>query len=166
MGELLYHVDENDTVIGSIDRELAHETLLLHRSGMVFLRNSHNNYFIARRANKPTFPNVFDTASSFHVTYGESYDEATVREFKEETGLETKLRYLGKFFYKDPPEYEMVAVYFAESDEEPRLDPTEASSGEWKSLTDIEKIVTGGNVAPWLRDGFKVLKRVINERLI
>jgi isopentenyldiphosphate isomerase len=158
MGELLYHVDENDKVIGSVEREVAHEILLLHRSGMVFLRNSRNKYFITRRANKPTFPNVFDTASSFHVTYGESYDQAVRREFKEETGIETNFRYLGKFVHKDPPEYEMVVVYLAESDKSPFLDPNESLSGEWKTLEEVEKMVAGGNVTPWLRDGFKLLK--------
>src|SRR5207244_12184401 len=49
------------------------------------------------------FPGCWDSSSSFHVTFGETYEQAARGELKEETGISAPLTYLGKFSYHIPP---------------------------------------------------------------
>ncbi|MBU0952915.1 MAG: NUDIX domain-containing protein [Nanoarchaeota archaeon] len=155
--ELLYHVTDADEVLGPIDRDKAHKEERLHRTGMVFVKNTAGKYFIVRRAAKPTFPNCYDSPVSFHVVFGETYDDAAHREYKEETGLDTDLQFIGKFRHYDPPERQIVSVYLAITDEEPRLDVHEAVSGAWYTERDVREIIASGDVTPWLRDGFRLV---------
>ncbi|HLD41434.1 MAG TPA: NUDIX domain-containing protein, partial [archaeon] len=97
MPELLYQVDEQDTVLGPIERKEAHKNLRLHRSGMVFIANSKGQIFIQNRAKTETFPDCYDSSSAFHIKFGESYEEAAHRELFEETAIKTELRLIGKF---------------------------------------------------------------------
>lgn len=143
MGELLYLVDTDDNVLGSIDRDQAHKTLALHRSGMIFILNKQNRIFIQQRAKtKKTFPGVYDAGSTFHIVYGESYKEAAERELFEETGIKGSLKLLSKFLHKDPPEYQIAVVFSCHSDETITLDPEEAASGEWMDVEQVDKVIS------------------------
>lgn len=158
MAELLYLVDEQDNVIRPIDRDEAHRTLALHRSGISFILNRKKEVFLQHRApTKKTFPGLYDSTSSFHVAFGESYREAADRELTEECGISVPLEYLGKFRHLDPPDNQIVAVFIGYAEEITRLDPEEAVGGKWCSLESVEKIVKEGKVTPWLRDGYKIL---------
>ncbi len=43
--EHLYHVDKDDSVVGKVSREKAHDDLLRHRTGIMFLVNKKIEYF-------------------------------------------------------------------------------------------------------------------------
>ena len=159
--EMLWYVDEEDRVIGSVSRDEAHRNMLLHRTGIVFLFDSEDRVFLQHRANKPTFPNRYDASSSFHVTYGEDYETAAKRELQEETGVRVALRYVGKFVHHDSPEHQIVAVFVGSYDGKIRLDPTEAVNGIWYEQEAADKIIKGGNVTPWLRDGWKLWQKTL-----
>ncbi len=112
--ELLYRVKPDDSVVGPVERDRAHAEGILHRSGMIFLVRSDGRILIQRRnAARETYPESYDSSCSFHVTFGESYEEAAKRELIEEIGLSAPVTYLGKFAHYDPPENEMVAVSHA-----------------------------------------------------
>ena len=98
---------KDDSVLGSIERSKAHLDQILHRSGMTFLVRSDGTILIQRRSPNTTFPGCWDSSSSFHVTFGEIYEQAAIRELKEETGVSATITYLGKFTYRVPPENEM-----------------------------------------------------------
>ena len=155
--EMLFHVNEADEVLGQIRRREAHRKELLHRSGMVFLVNSHGDILITMRsAAKETFPSRYDASVTFHVTYGETYAESAQRETMEEIGIDAPLTYLGKFRHYDPPEHQMVAVFLCTSDREPIVDRGEFSSHHFYSRTEIDRIIRNATITPWLRDGWKV----------
>jgi isopentenyl-diphosphate delta-isomerase len=157
--EMLYHVDESDLVLGSVERERAHREGILHRTGIVFVVRSDEKILLQRRsAEKRTFPNRYDTSASFHVKFGESYEEAAKRELKEETGLSAPLEYLGKFTHRDPPEYQIVAVFLCRSDEDIQIDSSEAIGADFHQKEQIDEIVASKPVTPWLRDGWKLAK--------
>lgn len=61
------------------------------------------------------FPDRYDCSCAFHVTFGETYEEAAKRELREETGISGRLEYLGKFSHQDPPENQIVAVFNCKS---------------------------------------------------
>ncbi len=89
--ELLYQVTKDDSYIGSVERSVAHRDQILHRAGMMFLIRSDGKILLQRRsATRASFPSSWDSSSSFHVTFGESYQQAAKRELKEETGLSAR----------------------------------------------------------------------------
>jgi len=157
--ELLYHVREDDSVVGPVERKRAHSEGILHRAGMVFLKRSDGKVLVQRRSKtKETFPDSYDSSCSFHVKFGESYDEAARRELGEEAGITSQLTYLGKFTHFDPPENEIVAVFVSESDEAVKIDLDESSVMEFWSKEEIDSVVDCKGTSPWLRDAWKLLR--------
>src|SRR5260370_42126101 len=72
--------------------------------GMIFLARSDGKILLQRRSpNNKIFPNCWDSSSSFHVTFGESYEQAARRELREETAVSALFEYLGKFWCHVPP---------------------------------------------------------------
>jgi isopentenyldiphosphate isomerase len=157
--EWLWHVSEGDEPIGRVERGKAHEKMAMHRAGIVFLVDKQNRVYVTRRAaSKKIFPKCYDASSSFHVSYGEGYDEAARREAMEELGLSKPLTKIGKFSHYDVPESQFVAVFVMDYDgEKIRLDPKEASGGRFHQLEEVGRIVREELVTPWLRDGFLIL---------
>ena len=150
---------EDDSVVGPIERKRAHSEGILHRTGMVFLRRSDGKVLVQRRSKtKDTFPDSYDSSCSFHVRFGETYDEAARRELIEETGISSQLTYLGKFTHFDPPENEIVAVFASQSDEAVKIDPAESSVMEFWSKEEVDGIVDDKSTSPWLRDAWKLLR--------
>lgn len=155
MDEMLYHVDDNDSVLGQIDRSKAHKKAFLHRTGIVFLMNSEDRILICKRnSNKKTFPSCYDSSVSFHVTYGETYEESAKRETKEEIRIEAHLQPIGKFIHQDPPEYQIVAVFLCISDANPVIDRTEFSEEFLLFVDEVERLVQKERVTPWLKYGW------------
>ena len=157
--EMLYHVNEEDEVIGSISREDAHNNMWLHRSGIVFLMNSFGKTFVTYRGDKPTFDHCNDSSVSFHYTYDEESEFGARREMMEELSIDADLVYIGKFVHRDPPEYQVVHVYVCRTDEIP--DVKEALYGEFHTHDEIDEIVRNNRITPWLRDGWRMIRNSI-----
>src|SRR2546426_9361813 len=156
--ELLYHVTKDDSVLGSVERSKAHLDQIDHRAEKIFLIRSNGKILLQRRSlSKTTFPNLWDSSSSFHVTFGESYEQAARRELEEETGVSALLTYLGKFVYHVPPENEIVAVFFCRSDDPIRIDHVESSEASFHTRDEVNTIVSSESAAPWLTKGWKIL---------
>ena len=156
--EKLYHVDEQDEVVGSVNRDRAHSEEILHRSGIVFLQRSSREILIQYRSSRKTiFPSCYDASAAFHVTFGETYADAASRELKEETGVSTELRNVGKFKHHDSPEHQFVAVFIGASDSPIKIDRSEASDAAFYSKKEVDRIVVSESVTPWLRHGWKIV---------
>jgi isopentenyldiphosphate isomerase len=157
--EQVYHVTPDDMVIGPLERDRAHSEGLLHRSGMVFLSRPDGRVLVQHRSSrKKTFPDRRDASCAFHVSYGESYEDAARRELAEECGLSASLRLVAKFVHRDPPEYQIVAVFVGQSDSPVRVDPDESVGAEFLSREEIDDVVRGGRITPWLRDGWPLVR--------
>ncbi len=155
--EELYHVTEDDSVVGRVERDQAHDKSILHRSGIVFVIRPDRRILIQNRSpSKRIFPNRYDCSCAFHVKFGESYDEAAKRELREETGINGVLEYLGKFSHHDPPENQIVAVFKCQSNGHIQIDKTEATGANFYSKSEVDEIVATKKVTPWLRDGWKL----------
>ncbi len=108
---------------------------------MIFLIRSDGKILLQRRSpSNATFLGCWDSSSSFHVTFGESYEQAARRELKEEAGVSTSLTYLGKFAYHVPPENEIVAVFSCRSDDAIRIDHAESSEASFHTRDDVNVI--------------------------
>jgi len=156
--ELLYHVTKDDSVLGSIERSKAHLDQILHRAGMIFLARSDGKILLQRRSSSnKIFPNCWDSSSSFHVTFGESYEQAARRELREETGVSALFEYLGKFSYHVPPENEIVAVFSCKSDDSIRFDQAESSEASFHTRDEVSVMARSQAAAPWFGRGWRLL---------
>jgi len=155
--ELLYHVTKDDSVIGSVERSKAHLDQVRHRSGMIFLTRFDGKILLQRRSpSNKIFPNCWDSSSSFHVTFGESYEQAARRELNEETGVSVPLNYLGKFLYHVHPENEIVAVFSCRGDDPVRIDRAESSEASFYTRDEVSAIAESAAAAPWLGKGWRI----------
>jgi isopentenyl-diphosphate Delta-isomerase len=87
----------------------AHRLRLWHRASHVWIYNSKGDILLQKRAEcKPTFPGLWDISTAGHVSAGQSYEEAAVREAFEEIGIIVKASELKKIevkkIFQDGPE--------------------------------------------------------------
>ena len=84
----------------------------------------------------------YTSSASGHLSAGEDYAIAAVRELEEELGLKADVEFLGIFPADGPmTSYEHSGLYRATTDETPTFDPGEILSGEFHSLEEIESMV-------------------------
>lgn len=95
-------VNEQDEVLGSMEKLKAHEEGRLHRAFSIFLFNDKNEMLLQQRAaTKYHSPNLWTNACCSHPMPNENLDAATVRRLKEELGLENiSLKKEFSFIYK------------------------------------------------------------------
>lgn len=157
--EFLYWVDKKDVVLGKIERKEAHAKKILHRSGVVLVFDSRGRVFLTKRSpQKKIFPNCWDCACSFHVQYGQSYDESAQAELFEETKIKTKPEFLGKLMLDKDPDHLIVAVYAVVHDGEIILDSHEASAGKFYGQKEAGQIMAKEKTTHWLPEAWQVYK--------
>lgn len=85
--EQLDLVDEYDKVIGVAPRDEVHAKGLLHREVHVWVYTPEGKIVWQRRAPHKSFGGKFDATAGGHVSSGENYLSAALRELEEETGI-------------------------------------------------------------------------------
>ena len=92
--EIVDKVDINDQVIGVTNKVEAHENGYIHRVAAIFVFTPDNNLLVQLRKKD----GLMDHSVGGHVKQGESYDEAALRELKEELGIDAEIKNLGTFY--------------------------------------------------------------------
>ena len=178
MNELLIQVDEQDNVIGPVERLNAHlDNGILHRGLMVIIKNDENKILLTQRSKDrpdlgfpPPFPSFWDITIAGHPKWGQTdYVAQMVNELKEELGLEakvSKVKYLGKFQYHAPdPTYpnpktastfrlserEICGVGVLQTNEKPILDSKELQASMWIPREELPAKIKSLKMAPWAR---------------
>lgn len=96
--ELLDVVNDKDEVIGHADIDKVHADKLLHRIVHVLIMNHAGEIALQWRSKKRSFcPQHWSTAVGGHVQSGETYEQAAIRECREELG--TTIPKMKKTFY-------------------------------------------------------------------
>jgi isopentenyl-diphosphate delta-isomerase len=88
--ELVWVVDESNTVLGSATRSEMREKNLIHRCSYVMILNDNKGkeLFVQKRVDfKETYPSLYDPAPGGVVGCDESYEENALREIEEEMGI-------------------------------------------------------------------------------
>jgi isopentenyl-diphosphate delta-isomerase type 1 len=190
MMELLIQVDEDDTVVGPIERLKAHlDDGILHRGLMVVVRNSNGMVLLSQRSMErvdlgfpPLFPGFWDISLAGHPKWGQTdYVTQMINEVQEELGIETtgtKVEYVGKFRYHaaDPSypnpstaptfrlsEREVCAVGVLHTDESPTLNSIELQASMWVEVGEIAHKLESLKVAPWARIMLKSFPQILKE---
>lgn len=158
-GRQLYRVDPLDQVEGSIDRTQAHEDLVLHRAGLVFLKRPNGDFMIRRSASAQRgAPSGVDASASFHVEFGDTYSEAAAQELERETGVVAQLAYLGKFRQLDPPENQIIAVFSGASGSQVRAGPVQPVGWDWLSKGEVDKLIATSESTPWMATAWRLVR--------
>jgi isopentenyl-diphosphate delta-isomerase type 1 len=176
MSELLAQVDEQDDVIGSVERRRAHlDDGILHRGLIVVVKNDENKILLTQRSMdrpdlgfSPLFPGFWDITIAGHPKWGQTdYVTQMVAEVREELGIEAKageVKYLGKFQYHAPdPTYpnpetsstfrlserEICGVGVLYINDDPVLDSIELQASMWVEAEELTHKLSSLKMAPW-----------------
>jgi 16S rRNA (adenine1518-N6/adenine1519-N6)-dimethyltransferase len=123
-------VDECDRVIGSAARGEVHGNNLRHRAVHMLLFNKAGEVFLQKRSrSKDRHPLTWDSSAAGHVEAGEEYDQAAMRELREELGLETPLTRLVRLPASEQTGQEFIWVYTGRWDGPIVFDPAEIDAG-------------------------------------
>lgn len=145
MKENIILVDKNDKKIGIEEKILVHKEGKLHRAFSVFIFNSKEELLLQKRAtNKYHSPNLWTNTCCGHPREGEEIIEAARRRLKEEMGFSCLLAEKYSFIYKikfenNLFEHEYDHVLFGKYNNDPNINPEEASSFKWINLNDLKK---------------------------
>ena len=152
-------VDEDDKVIGKTTRQEIHDKRLIHRSVMFFIFDKKGRIFVTQRTkNKEFYKEYWSIVLGGHINSGETYEEAAIRECKEETGIESKPVFMRFFKQRIPEEKENVKVFAFYTDKIPKIDPFEIKQGKFMTMKELENKLKNEKFLPETNDLLKILK--------
>jgi len=138
-------VDEQDNEIGVMDKLEAHQKGLLHRAFSVFVFNKKNEMLLQKRAvEKYHSGGLWTNSCCSHPAENETVLNAGHRRLKEEMNYQCDLHEGFHFIYKvaldnDLTEYELDHVLIGLSNDNPIINPEEASDFKWISIPQVLK---------------------------
>ncbi len=138
-------VNNKDQEIGIMEKLEAHQKGLLHRAFSIFIFNSKGELLLQKRAlHKYHSPGLWTNTCCSHPKPKETNIEAANRRLKEEMGLQTDLTHAFHFIYRVEfdnglTEYELDHVFYAYSDEIPKINPDEVHEYKYISNDELEK---------------------------
>lgn len=157
--ELFYWVDANDSELGSITRAEAHDgTHKIHRSIIVIITTKQGEMLLQQRSlQKDKEPGLWSCAVGGHLTYGQTYDQAALRETEEELGIKVKPKKLHKILIKKDFETEYSTIYLVTLAKRVSLtpDPTEVEQVAWVPTKELKEFITINPTTGWT---FQALK--------
>jgi isopentenyl-diphosphate Delta-isomerase len=164
--EIVDHVDEQDNVLERRPLRECVELGLLHRAIVVILLDSsEKQVYLQRRAESKSFyPGFWSASCTGHVSSGESYHSAALREVREELGLVTPLRELFKFLspkWKNGEriEWEYIGVFEGNTnDQKIILQEEEVQEGKYVTLDALADLIRA-NVDNFTPDSVIAYKR-------
>ncbi len=136
--EIFDVIDENDNVVGTTTRAQAHkDPSLVHRCVGILVFRSDGTVFLQRRSmTKDKYPGYWTCSATGHVDSGETYDQAAVRELREEAGIADTppLEELTTTVIQYPNETERMRFYRCRSDAKITTHPVEIMDGMYVDL--------------------------------
>ncbi|MDR2122051.1 MAG: isopentenyl-diphosphate Delta-isomerase [Flavobacteriaceae bacterium] len=143
--EYVILVNENDEVIGEMEKQEVHEKGLLHRAFSIFIFNKDQELLIQQRAKaKYHSPLKWTNACCSHPRKGETYFEAAHRRLQEELGFDCELSEKFHFIYKADvggglTEHELDRVFVGEYNGNINPAPLEVESVRWIARDELKK---------------------------
>ena len=163
----LYHVNENDEVIGKVNEEEAHKRHLLHKSVHILLTNSKGEIFCRQRSlKKKRYPGYWSTSVGAHVMYGETYEDAIYRALKETLGIDCKLKMIGKDRIEDDVENEISALFVGHYDGKLKFNFQQIEGGKFFSVEELGKLIKKEKVTPHLVQALRRYLSYLNSNPI
>ena len=145
MKESVIIIDQNDRMLGTMDKMAAHFGGILHRAFSIFIFNSKGELLMQQRAfGKYHSGGLWTNTCCSHPRLGESTPDAAYRRLKEEMGISCLLDTVFTFSYKATltatiTENEFDHVFFGLSDEVPFPDSAEVNAFKYMSLITLKQ---------------------------
>ena len=155
--ELFPIVDEEGRVLGKATRGKCHDgSKLLHPVVHLHVFNSKGELYLQKRPEwKDIQPGKWDTAVGGHLDYGETPEEALVREVREELGItDFTPQRLAMYVFESRREKELVYVYRTVYDGE--IHPSdELDGGRFWTMDEISAAIGQGILTPNFESEFQ-----------
>jgi isopentenyl-diphosphate delta-isomerase len=145
MNDLVILVDENDSVLGIMDKMEAHVKGLLHRAFSVFIFNDKNEMLLHQRAkNKYHSPGLWTNTCCSHPRPGEETIAAAQRRLMEEMGFSCELKECFQFTYnavvgRGLTEHEFDHVFTGIFNGIPNINSLEVANWRYADIDSIKK---------------------------
>ena len=141
-------VNDNDEVVGTMEKLQAHKEGRLHRAFSVFIINENKQLLLQQRAShKYHSAGLWSNACCSHPTPEESIQEAAIRRVKEELGIcVSNLTNMFSFKYKadlenNLTEHELDHVLLAHYNGSPEINKEEVSDWKYFSIAEIKSML-------------------------
>lgn len=159
--------------IGVVDKDIAHEKGLWHKSVHVWLINDKNEILLQYRcAEKKLYPNTWDCSFAGHISAGENSIQAVQREGKEEIGIDVDLEKLNFILtnrecikYEDINSNEFVDIFLLRQNfnlDEIKFQKEEVSDAKYVSLEEFFDLIDNDKLLPHKIE-YMVLKEYLNK---
>ncbi|WKX10635.2 NUDIX hydrolase [Streptomyces sp. NL15-2K] len=159
MSEPVERVDEQDRVLGAVERSEAIENHWLHRIATTVCRDPQGRVLVHRRAeNLSRFPGQYDWLIGGATEVGESYEEAAARELAEELGVEAPVRFVFKFLCRGAISPYWLGVHEAVVTEVIAPDPAAIAWHGWVTESELRDALRRWTFVP---DGVEALRRYL-----
>ncbi|GGY17554.1 NUDIX hydrolase [Streptomyces djakartensis] len=157
MTELVERVDEEDRVLGVVDRDEAIRQGWPHRVATTVCRDPRGRVLVHRRPEHVSrFPGHYDWLIGGGVAAGETYQEAAARELEEELGVRAPVRFLFKFLCRGAISPYWLGVHRAVLTEAVTPDPSEVAWHGWLTERELREALRRWLFVP---DGVEALRR-------
>lgn len=98
--EIVDVVDEEGKVLYQVDKKIAHQKGLLHKTVITEVINPKGKFLLIKPYNHKQDAGQYVSPVGGHVTAGETYEEALKREIKEEIGIDhSTFKFKGKAIF-------------------------------------------------------------------
>ncbi len=141
-------VDENNNLLGFMDKMKVHEKGLLHRAFSLFVFDNKNRLYLQKRADtKYHCPNLWSNTACSHPETNIIENREIANSLYREVGMNCgKIIHLYDFIYKKEfanglTEHELDSVYFSFSNEKPNMNPLEVSMVQQITLKKLHEDV-------------------------
>jgi isopentenyl-diphosphate delta-isomerase len=138
-------VDENDQIVGTMEKMEAHVKGVLHRAFSIFIFNTKGQLLLQQRAiQKYHSGGKWTNTCCSHPRLGEDIIIAAKRRLAEEMGLQCPLQHMFNFIYhakvgQGMTEHEFDHVFWGVTDTLPLLNQDEVIAYKYEYLTDLEQ---------------------------
>ena len=156
--ELFPIVNEQGETIGKITRREAHDgTKILHPVVHLHVFNSKGELYLQHRPEwKDIQPGKWDTATGGHVDYGETTEQALVREVREELEItDFSPEFVCRYVFEGKREKELVYVHKTIYDGKITPNEEELQGGRFWSKSEILSNMGKGIFTPNFEDEYR-----------
>ena len=165
-------VNENDDVIGSMEKIEAHQKAILHRAFSIFIFNEKGEMLLQQRAsNKYHSPNLWTNACCSHPMPGEITIDAAHRRLVEEMGFDSNLDFAFSFTYTAEFdnglfEHEFDHVFIGKLNGTIDINPNEVKDFCFMSIQAIADSLQNHQhkYTAWFKIAFPILVEYLNSK--
>ncbi len=167
---LVILVNENDEVLGEMEKMEAHRKGVLHRAISVLVFNSKGEWLLQQRAGiKYHSGLLWSNTTCTHPMSGEETIDAAHRRLMEEMGMKSPLKKAFSFQYKaeldgDMIEHELDHVFIGESDNVPEINKEEVENYKYISTEQLQSHMDSSpdEFTEWFKILFDRVKKEMN----